>query len=76
MENQFRLESLEYIIDTIDDAIRALEDIGEDGKTDIEVLDDMKKRYKSEAEEIQNEIDAEWAADRAALEREYYRGLM
>ena len=76
MENQFRLESVECIIDTIDDTIRALEDIGDDGKTDIDVLNDMKRRYKAEAEEIQNEIDVEWAADHAALEREYYRGVL
>lgn len=76
MENQFRIEAIECIIDTIDDAIRALEDIGEDGKTDIDVLNDMKRRYKTEAVEIQTEIDVEWAADHAALEREYYRGLM
>ena len=76
MENQLRIEAIECIIDTIDDAIRALEDIGEDGKTDIDVLNDMKRRYKTEAVEIQTEIDVEWAADHAALEREYYRGLM
>ena len=76
MENQFRIEAIECIIDTINDTIRALEDIGEDGKTDIDVLNDMKRRYKAEAEEIQNEIDVEWAADHAALEREYYRGVL
>ena len=71
MDKEWRLDDLENAMSAIDDAIEALKVLGHSDR-DLADFYDFKNNLKEEADEINAELDAEAAADQAALEREYW----
>lgn len=71
-----KLEALESAIYAIEDAIDAIKELGKDYGADVDCLKDIKRLYREEHEEIEGQIAARDAADRADLEREYYKGVL
>lgn len=75
-ELEDRVERLETAIFALDDAISALRDLGKHSEADAECLADIQREYQTERDEINARLDKQEHAERAALEREYYRGLL
>ena len=71
-----RLELLESAIYALDDAIDAILALGKHNECDVQCLKDIQTDYRRERDEINNKLAARDAADRAALEREYYRAVI
>lgn len=71
-----RLEALETAIFALDDAMGAIAELGDDAMADVECLAEMKRGYQKERDRIHGQIEADDAAEQAALEREYWREAM
>ena len=71
-----RLERLESAIMALEDAMDALAELGKHSEANFRCLADICKEYQIERDEINAELDAQEQAERAALEREYYRSVM
>lgn len=74
---QDKIDGLEWAMSAIDDAIEAIKELNDVYyAADIDCLADIRNSYKAECTELADELAEIDAKDIAALEREYYRGLL